>query len=222
MYTLKDILKILNEFNYFIEEQVLATFVKNWKIDPIYEDEDGVEFFDNVSLAKIKKGIKLKSQGYDTEKIIFYVAKIMGEETEKAEEKKVEESPKVEEKKEESTTKAALDQTPAAAITAVQGSELKNFTLDITGQTLQMLAEAVAQKITTEIKEQLKSTDFIQQLMPKNETAKIETVITDETLKRDNELLAKKVEELLSDNKKLAERVSGLEKKKKSIFGLWG
>src|SRR5574344_2102830 len=78
MYNKKDIVKTLNDLNYFIDEEVLNNFIKNWKIDPMYEDDDGIEFFDNTALVKLKKGIKLKSQGYDTEKIIYYINNIPG------------------------------------------------------------------------------------------------------------------------------------------------
>ena len=41
MYSKKDIEKNLIEYNYFIDSVTLANFIKNWKIDAIYEDEDG-------------------------------------------------------------------------------------------------------------------------------------------------------------------------------------
>ena len=85
---------------------------------------------------------------------------------------------------------------------SIESNEMKNLTIDITGQTLQMLAEAVAQKITTEIKEQLLSADSKSPL------------IQDFTLKKDNEELSQKVEELMEDNKKLSERLEQLEKGK--------
>lgn len=175
MYNKKDILKSLNEFNYFIDESVLSNFIKNWKIDAIYEDEDGVEFFDSLSIAKIKRGISLKSQGYGSDQIIYHINKILDEKPEKEEKKK---------KKSEITTKdeAAL----------LQDGEMKNLTIDITGQTLQMLAEAVAQKITIEIKEQLLGPD-----------------------KKEKEELTQKVSELTEDNKKLAQRIEELERTKK-------
>lgn len=178
MYNKKDIEKILNEFNYFIDESTLSNFIKNWKIDPIYEDEDGVEFFDNLSIVKIKKGISLKSQGYTNDQIVHHVKKILEE---KSEEKK---------------------ELPGLAT----ASELKNLTIDVTSQTLQMLADAVAAKITTEIKEELKNPEFIKQLLE------------DGSLKKDNENLTKQVEELTEDNKKLAKRVEDLEKIKRISF----
>lgn len=175
MYNKQDIIKNLNEFNYFIDETTLCNFIKNWKIDAIYEDEDGVEFYDNIALVKLKKGISLKAQGYTNDQIIYHVSKILSEPTPKKE----------------------------TAVSKVSAKELQNVTLDVTGQTLQMLAEAVANKITSDIKEQIKSSDFIQQLLE------------DGALKKDNEVLAQKVEELSESNKKLSKKVEELEKAKR-------
>lgn len=170
MFNKGDILKNLIEFNYFIDESTLGNFIKNWKIDAIYEDEDGVEFFDNLAIAKLKKGISLKSQGYTNEQIIYHINKLMPE---KIATKK--------EKKEISVEKAV-------------SGDLQNLTIDVSSQTLQMLADAVAEKITSGIKEQL---------------------LQDMSLKSDKELLSKQVDELMEDNKKLSQRVEELEKSKK-------
>lgn len=185
MYNRKEILKALNEYNYFIDEQVLSNFLKNWKIDPIYEDEDGVEFYDNMSIVKLKKGISLKSQGYDNEKIIYYTNKILAEKKEQ------------EEKREENIS--AENVTAITPTVQVANSELKNFTIDLTSQTLQLLADALAHKITNEIKQ---NSELFQPLLE------------DKKLKEDNEMLSQKVEELLDDNKKLAQRIDVLEKRK--------
>lgn len=184
MYNKKDIEKTLIEFNYFIDEITLSNFIKNWKIDPIYEDEDGVEFYDNMAIAKLKKGISLKSQGFANDQIIYHINKLLPEKM----------GVKKEEKKELPTE--SVQQNP----------ELKNVTIDVTHQTLQMLADTVAQKITSDIKEQIRNSDFARQLLE------------DSTLKQDNEALSQKVEELTEDNKKLAQRVAELEKTKNSKF----
>lgn len=175
MYNKQDIIKDLNEFNYFIDEITLSNFIKNWKIDAIYEDEDGVEFFDNMAIVKLKKGISLKSQGYTNDQIVYHISRILNEASIKKD----------------------------AAVSKVSASELQNVTLDITSQTLQVLAEAVADKITSDIKEQIKSSDFVQQLLE------------DGALKKDNEILAQKIEELSENNKKLAQKVETLEKAKR-------
>lgn len=184
MYNKRDIVKSLNEFNYFIDEITLSNFIKNWKVDPIYEDEDGVEFFDNMAIAKLKKGISLKSQGFTNEQIIFHINKLLPEKLEAKKEK---------EKKKELPSEVA----------PVEG-ELKNVTIDVTHQTLQMLADAVAEKIITGIKDQIQNPEFVSQLLE------------DDSLKKDNETLSKKVEELTEDNKKLAQRVNDLEKSRRN------
>jgi len=173
MYNKHDILKNLVEFNYFIDELTLSNFIKNWKIDAIYEDEDGVEFFDNFAIVKLKKGISLKSQGFTNEQITYHINKLLPEKLSAQEAKK--------EKKE----------LPVQVSTS---GEMQNLTIDVTSQTLQMLADAVADKITSGIKEQL---------------------LQDLSLKGDKDALVKQVDELLEDNKKLAQRVEELEKSKK-------
>jgi len=175
MYNKQEIIKDLNDFNYFIDDLTLSSFIRNWKIDAIYEDEDGVEFFDNMAIVKLKKGISLKSQGYTNDQIVYHISKILNEVTTKKD----------------------------SQISKVTAGELQNVTLDVTNQTLQMLAEAVATKITTDIKEQIKSSDFVQQLLG------------DGALKKDNEILAQKIEELSENNKKLAQKVEALEKSKR-------
>lgn len=179
MHNKKDIVKILNEFNYFIDETTLSNFIKNWKIDPIYEDEDGIEFFDNWAIAKLKKGISLKSQGYTNDQIIYHIKKILDE------------KPVVKKEKKE------VEQSSSTA-------ELQNLTIDVTSQTLQMLADAVAGKIISGIKEQIQNPEFVSQLLE------------DGSLKKDNEKLSQKVEELTEDNKKLAHRVDELEKSRRN------
>lgn len=175
MYNKQDIIKNLNEFNYFIDEITLSNFIKNWKIDAIYEDEDGVEFFDNIAIVKLKKGISLKAQGYTNDQIIYHINKIL----------------------DEATTKKDL------TVSKVSAGELQNVTVDVTSQTLQMLAEAVAEKISSDIKSQIKGSEFVQQLLE------------DGALKKDNEILAQKIEELSEANKELSKKVADLEKAKR-------
>lgn len=187
MYTKHDIEKSLLEFNYFIDQSTLATFIKNWKIDAIYEDEDGIEFFDNVAIAKLKKGISLKSQGFSNDQIIYHINKLLPEKILKREDK----------------------QESMPTVNPLTGGEIKNVTIDVTSQTLQMLADSVAEKITSDIKEKIKDSDFAKQLLE------------DSALKKDNQDLAQKVEELTEDNKKLAKRIEELElAKKKSLINV--
>ena len=76
MYNRESILKSLNSENYYIDKHSLDLFLDDWKIESIYEDEDGLEFYDDLSLEKIKKGISLKAQGYSDEQIIAKLQKM--------------------------------------------------------------------------------------------------------------------------------------------------
>ena len=80
----------------------------------------------------------------------------------------------------------------------------KSFTLDVSSQTLQMLAEAVAKKISDDIT----NSDMATRLIEAG------------GYKRDNEILAKQVQELLEHNKELSARIEQLESHTSRNF--WG
>ena len=206
MFNRETILKSLNAENYYIDRHSLDLFLEDWKIDSIYEDEDGLEFYDDLSLEKIKKGISLKAQGYSDEQIIVKLQK-MEAKVEKKEEPvqpilvkdyisvpedntEVAETPTEEEK-------IVTDLTPQ-----------KSFTLDVSSQTLQMLAEAVAKKISDDITNSDMATKLIEA----------------GGYKRDIEILAKQVGELLEHNKELAARIEQLESHSSRSFWsrFWG
>src|SRR5574344_1075424 len=190
MYSKKEIEKTLVEFNYFIDDVTLANFIKNWKIDPIYEDEDGIEFYDNLAIAKLKKGISLKSQGYTNDQIIYHINKLLPEklESEKNQIQTVNETEIVK-------NKDFLNEiSPSTTIKKTVGTELKNVTIDVTHQTLQMLADTIVEKITNQISDKIN--------------------LPEGTLIEDNKKLSEKIEELTEDNKALAKKVEELEQNK--------
>lgn len=188
MFNRETILKNLNNENYYIDKHSLDLFLQDWKIDSIYEDEDGLEFYDDLSLEKVKKGISLKAQGFSDEQIIAKLQKI---------------EPKIEKREEPiqpilvkdylSTPDDETDEEHIVTDLTPQAS--KSFTLDVTSQTLQMLAEAVAKKISDDIT----NSDMATRLIEAG------------GYKRDNEILAKQVQELLNHNKELTERIEQLE-----------
>lgn len=196
MFNRETILKNLNNENYYIDKHSLDLFLQDWKIDSIYEDEDGLEFYDDLSLEKVKKGISLKAQGFSDEQIIAKLQKI---------------EPKIE-KREEPIQPILVkdylsthDETDEEHIvTDLTPQASKSFTLDVTSQTLQMLAEAVAKKISDDIT----NSDMATRLIEAG------------GYKRDNEILAKQVQELLNHNKELTERIEQLESHSSKSF--WG
>ena len=207
MFNRETILKNLNAENYYVDKHSLSLFLNDWKIDSIYEDEDGLEFYDDLALDKIKRGISLKAQGFSDEQIISKLNR-MEAKVEKKEEPvqpinvsdyispSSEEQPSKQEKKEEHII---TDLTPTEKYMPEEvNTELtqqKSFTLDVTSQTLQMLAEAVAKKISDDIT----NSDMATRLIEAG------------GYKRDNEILAKQVQELLEHNKELSARIEQLE-----------
>lgn len=212
MFNRESILKSLNTENYYIDKHSLDLFLEDWKIESIYEDEDGLEFYDDLALEKIKKGISLKAQGYSDEQIITKLSRM---------EAKVEKTPEPpqpvqpimvsdllnqqEEKAEENTSTDVVVQEEKAPEVISQG---KSFTLDVSSQTLQMLAEAVAKKISDDIT----NSDMVNRLVEAG------------GYKRDNEILAKQVKELLEHNKELSHRIEQLESQPSKSFWnkIWG
>lgn len=199
MFNRESILKSLNTENYYIDKHSLDLFLEDWKIESIYEDDDGLEFYDDLALDKIRKGISLKAQGYTDEQIITKLSKIEAKVDKYEDAKPVQpilvselQEANVEEKMAESTSLETVPQEQQADSIIPQG---KSFTLDVTSQTLQMLAEAVAKKISDDIT----NSDMTTRLIEAG------------GYKRDNEILAKQVKELLEHNKELSQRIEQLE-----------
>ena len=53
MHNKQQIIDILNTEDFYIDNFILDAFIKNWKIEPIYEDAQGVEFFDDMAIEKV-------------------------------------------------------------------------------------------------------------------------------------------------------------------------
>ena len=188
MYNKNDILLKLNTENYYIDRRTLTTFIEQWKIDAVYEDEStNEEYYDDFAIERIKKGINLKAQGFSDEQIIHKLNKNIETNNE---------STRIEKNDNTKAELVSAEETDIVKTPDMQ-SELRNLTLDVSTQTLQMLAESVAKKITDDIK----NSDMAQKLIEAG------------GYKRDNELLSAQIQELIEHNKKLAERIEQLEKK---------
>lgn len=165
----------------------VSSYLKLWRIDSIYEDEDNNEYYDDLAVYKLNHGMKLKELGKNNEEISSIV----------------------------NNGTIVPTNMPEIRQTQIQTKpnhpvDLNKVTVDITSQTLSLLAESVAQKITSEIADKFKESKVFAPIM---DTAKI---------KRDNEILAKQVETLLEENKKLIARnllLQGENAKFKHVFG---
>lgn len=222
MFNRESILKSLNTENYYIDKHSLDLFLNDWKIESIYEDEQGLEFYDELALEKIKRGISLKAQGFTDEQIITKLARI------EARVEKYEEPPKpvqpviLDENGDEiegRLEEVAAASKPSPELPQVQTQsetqevhqpqtspdvipQGKSFTLDVSSQTLQMLAEAVAKKISDDITQ----SDLANKLIEAG------------GYKKDNEILAQQVKELIEHNKELSKRIEQLESQESKSF----
>ena len=197
MYNKNDILLKLNSENYYIDRRTLSTFISSWNIEAVYENEQKEEYYDDYAIEKIKKGINLKAQGFSDQQIIRKLRNV--------------ENPNNETTVLENNNPMDLPSNiePNEIMGSQQNkSELRNLTLDVTTQTLQMLAESVAKKIT----EDIKNSDMAEKLIEAG------------GYKKDNEILSQQVQELIDHNKKLSERIEQLEKREgffQKLIGLF-
>ena len=198
MYNKNDILLKLNSENYYIDRRTLSTFISSWNIEAVYENEQKEEYYDDYAIEKIKKGINLKAQGFSDQQIIRKLRNV--------------ENPNNETTVLENNTPIDLpsniENNELASTQTSNKSELRNLTLDVTTQTLQMLAESVAKKIT----EDIKNSDMAEKLIEAG------------GYKKDNEILSQQVQELIDHNKKLSERIEQLEKREgffQKLIGLF-
>ena len=212
MFNRESILKSLNTENFYLDKHSLDLFLEDWKIESIYEDEDGLEFYDDLALEKIKKGISLKAQGYSDEQIITKLSRM---------EAKVEKTPEPAQPVQPimvsdllNQQNGTIEENPSTEVVVQEEKapevipQGKSFTLDVSSQTLQMLAEAVAKKISDDIT----NSDMVNKLVEAG------------GYKRDNEILAKQVKELLEHNKELSHRIEQLESQPSRTFWdkIWG
>ncbi len=196
MYNKNDILLKLNSENYYIDRRTLSTFISSWNIEAVYENEQKEEYYDDYAIEKIKKGINLKAQGFSDQQIIRKLRNV--------------ENPNNETTVLENNTPIDLpsniENNELASTQTSNKPELRNLTLDVTTQTLQMLAESVAKKIT----EDIKNSDMAEKLIEAG------------GYKKDNEILSQQVQELIDHNKKLSERIEQLEKRESFFQKLIG
>ena len=108
----------------------------------MYENEQKEEYYDDYAIEKSKKGINLKAQGFSDQQIIRKLRNVENPNTETT----------VLENNTPIDLPSNIENNELASTQTSNKSELRNLTLDVTTQTLQMLAESVAKKITEDIK----------------------------------------------------------------------
>jgi hypothetical protein len=189
MYTKEQLLEKIDSKSIADTDKLIGC-LRLWRIDPIYEDEKNAEYYDDLAVSRLNHGIRLREMGRNDNEISSII---------------------------NNELTAPLN-TPAVKKVYIKtrpnhpSSSLNKFTLDITSETLSILAESIAQKITDEIAEKFKENNVFE---PVADSAK---------LKRDNEILSTQVERLLEENKKLITRNNLLQKENarfRHMFGIW-
>ncbi len=61
MYNKDEIIELLTKEKFYIDSFIFDAFIKNWSIEPIYENENNVEYYDDETLAKIRDGLHGKA-----------------------------------------------------------------------------------------------------------------------------------------------------------------
>lgn len=170
----------------------VSAFLKVWRIDPIYEDDHKVEYYDELAVYKLNHGIKLKEMGRNNDEISSIINNGITSPINAPALKKAQIN--------------TIPNHPSAPI------DLNKVTLDVTAQTLSLLAESIASKISCEINDKIRESNVFEPIM---DSAKI---------RRDNEILSSQVGRLLEENKKLIARNILLQNenaKFKHLFGNW-
>lgn len=208
MLSRNDIIRILSENKHYIDEFILDAFIKNWKIEAIYEDENGIEYFDDMALEKVRSALCEKSELQQEACEVEIIEKSAHEPIAVQQEDVVSEESVVasyEEPAVDTSSKAEVvfdvPQHYTEPKTTVEQS-MNNVTLNITNETLNVLAKTIAEKITGDISGYLKKTDMLEEALNMG------------SFKRDNEILSSKLKEVLDDNKILIRRIQELEQEK--------
>jgi len=193
MYTREELLSKIRSRSH-INAEKLKTCLRMWHIDPIYEDENENEYFDDFAVHRLNHGVMLRELGRDDKEISAIINNDLAIQS--------------------NISNCTLPMVKRVSLkdNNFDASNLNKFTMDIASQTLSILAESIVSKISDEITDKFRENTFFQ------------PVIESTKIKKDNEILSSQVEKLLEDNKKLIARNNLLQKENarfKHMFGNW-
>lgn len=216
MYSKADIIKKLSNEGQFIDNFILDAFIKNWHIDPIYEDENGVEFFDDASYANIKSLMtqrnnldKNKFNNINSESLSSLSCSNDKMEKEKEKENNNNDNndiicnnnQKIIEKIPVSKNKTNLNNKDNAL-------KLNKYEIEI--KSIDALTNNIACKITKEFENFLKESSFINDLLQSSEC------------KNDNKYLASKIRKIVKENLALKEKIKELKADNQKYIKVFG
>lgn len=204
MYSKADIIKKLSSEGQFIDNFILDAFIKNWHIDPIYEDENGIEFFDDASYANIKSLMTQRDKLNKNQSVCKNNNILEKEEKEKQKEER-----KEEEEEEKKVVQTSLEKIDNNQVKNKENAlKLNKYEIEI--KSIDNLTNNIACKITKEFEKFLKESDFIDSLLQSSEC------------KNDNKYLAQKIRKLVKENITLKEKIKELETSKTQYIKVFG
>ena len=183
MLTRENLIEKLEKNNRSTDTEILEIYLKNWRIDPVYEDESGIEYFDDMAVAKLNQGIILKEQGTSDTEILSILNKEI---------KNVVDNPVT------PTRKVNLQTQDKKEL------KLENVTVDLTSHTLVLLAETIAQKISNDISEKIKENGTLQPSMDAGKLKRDNEILAGqvEKLLEENKKLVSQINTLIQEKAK--------------------
>jgi len=160
MFTQTNIVEKLNFFDIDCDIEQVSRLIKQLRLEPIFEDDEGQLYYDDESYELIKSNFEVKTSEYETK-----------------EAEVVKEEPQVDETKPEQTA----------------------LTIDRSSKSIEVIAKTISQRITEDLTEYIKK------------NLSTEEAFNAGVFKRDNEILSRKLQDTINDNKKLIEKIRQLE-----------
>lgn len=179
MYSKGDIIKKLSNEGQFIDNFILDAFIKNWHIDPIYEDENGIEFFDDASYANIKSLMTQRDKLNKNQNIARNINILEKKEAEKQ------------------IVKTSIEKIDNNQVKNKENPlKLNNYEIEI--KSIDNLTNNIACKITKEFEKFLKESDFIDSLLQSSECKNDNKYLAQKIRKlvKENIALKEKIKEL--------------------------
>lgn len=226
MRTKQQIIDTLSKEGQFIDNFILDTFIKTWKIDPIYEDENGVEYFDEVSFNRIKDLIiqkdkidktEEKSLSIDSESILETKENNVQEDNidnDKDTNLHIENSKncniQLQSKDKQQDNLNIVETNDSDIEVNSSKNEVAKINFDFNNKNLDILTSNIAKKVSLEIENFFKNDPFLEKFADFS------------SFKADNKVLATKIKSIIEQNNELKLQIKSLESKLNEYVKVFG
>ncbi len=218
MRTKQQIIDTLSKEGQFIDNFILDTFIKTWKIDSIYEDENGVEYFDDVSFNRIKDLIIQKDKIDKPEESILETKENSVQEdnidNDKDTDLHIENNKDCNiqlQSKDKQQDNLNIVETKDSDIDVNSNkNEVAKINFDFNNKNLDILTSNIAKKVSLEIENFFKNDPFLEKFADFS------------SFKADNKVLATKIKSIIEQNNELKLQIKSLESKLNEYVKVFG